>query len=218
MRIAVLLPLLGLPGLARPLQSQELTTPADWRWRLEHPARLVTGQDVPDSAWRFVGMPPGWHITTGPGVVLFNPAERASGRYSLSAEFILFPNPSESGFGLVLGGSDLSSPNGSMLSVQLRRDGAVRVVNVSGGQERVLAPWRMHGAVRPYPGSGTVSNRLRVTVATDSVRVFVNDSSVVAVASTDLPTEGQFGIQIGEKLNFHVTTLDHIRHLAPSRR
>jgi hypothetical protein len=45
----------------------QLRTPSDWRWRTDAPAQLVTGEDVPASAWRFVAMPPGWHVTTGPG-------------------------------------------------------------------------------------------------------------------------------------------------------
>lgn len=197
--------------------SAQLSTPPDWRWRLDRPAHLVTGQDVPDSAWRFVGMPPGWHVTTGPGVVLFNPAERASGRYSLSADFILFPDPSDSPFGLVLGGTDLSTPGAAMVAVHLRRDGAVRVVAGGPSGDRVVAPWRVHAAVKPHPGTGTVTNVLRVSVAPDSLRVFVNDSAIVVVDAAGLQTAGQFGFQIGERLNFHITTLDVTRHLAPRR-
>jgi len=211
-----LLPMVGLV-LLNATASAQLATPDGWRWRLDRPARLVTGQDVPDSAWRFVGMPPGWHVTTGPGVVLFDPSERAAGRYSLSADFILFPDPSESGFGLVLGGTDLSMPAAPLVSVQLRRDGAVRVSSTSASGVRVLAPWRVHHAVKVHPGSGTVTNTLRVAIAPDSLRVFVNDSAVVAVGAAGLQTDGQFGIQIGERLNFHITTLDVTRHLAPRR-
>jgi hypothetical protein len=211
--------LFSIPALAllTATASAQLTTPSDWRWRLDRPAHLVTGQDVPDSAWRFVGMPPGWHVTTGPGVVLFNPSERASGRYSLMADFILFPDPSDSPFGLVLGGTDLSSPTGSAVSVEMRRDGAVRVVSTGGSGERVLAPWRVHPAVKVHPGTGTVTNVLRVSVAPDSLRVFVNDSAVVVVGVAGVQTAGQFGFRIGERLNFHLTTLDLTRHLAPRR-
>jgi hypothetical protein len=214
------LSLAALLGLAAPRSgaTQQLATPPDWRWRLDHPARLVTGQDVPDSAWRFVAMPPGWHVTTGPGVVLYHPAEHASGRYSLAASFVLFPGPSESGFGLVLGGADLESGGADHITVDLRRDGALRVTAQASGQEHVLAPWRLHPAIRPQSGSDVVTNRLRVAVAPDSLRVFVNDSSVVAVAATGLGTDGQFGLRIGAGLNMHITTLDHIRHLAPGRR
>jgi hypothetical protein len=210
----------ALLGLTAPRSgaAQQLATPPDWRWRLDRPARLLTEQDVPDSAWRFVAMPPGWHVTTGPGVVLYHPAERAAGRYSLAASFVLFPGPSEHGFGLVLGAADLGSPGADQISIELRRDGAVRVSAQASGQERELAPWRVHPAIRPSVDSGVVTNQLRVAVAQDSLRIFVNDSGVVAVAATGLRTDGQFGLRIGAGLNMHITTLDHIRHLAPGRR
>jgi hypothetical protein len=197
--------------------AQELTTPPDWRWRLDAPAQLVTAQPASDSTWQFVGMPPGWHVTTGPGVVLFHPAERATGRYSLSSDFVLFPNPSDSPYGLVLGGSDLGSASEPSIAVQLRRDGAVRIAAERDGNEQVLAAWRTHAAIRPHPGTGTVSNRLRVAVAPDSVRVFVNDSAIVAVPASGLRLDGQYGFRIGARLNMHITTLDHTRHLAPGR-
>jgi len=204
--------LVGMSGEA----GAQLTTPSEWRWRLDRPARLVTGQEVPDSAWRFVGMPPGWHVTTGPGVTLFNPTERAAGRYSISAAFVLFPHPGDDGYGLVFGGADLGSADAARLAVQLRRDGAVRVVAERLGQEQALSPWTLHPAIRPA-GAEPVTNRMRVAVAPDSVRVFVNDTAVAAIGVAGLATEGQFGFRIGGGLNLHITTLDLTRHLAPAR-
>ncbi|MBK6486112.1 MAG: hypothetical protein IPF98_04390 [Gemmatimonadetes bacterium] len=216
---SALVALAGLLGaLAQSASAQQLTTPPEWRWRLDRPAQLVTGEDVPEAAWRFVSMAPGWHITTGPGVVLFHPQERATGRYSLVADFLLFPDPSDSPFGIVFGGTDLQSPNGSSLAVQLRRDGAARIIATAAGVERELVPWQVHSAIKPHSGGGVVGNRVRVAVGTDSLRLFVNDSATVAVATTGLVTHGQFGMRIGERLNFHITTLDHVRHLAPARR
>lgn len=204
-------------ALASSAAAQELTTPPDWRWRLDRPAQLVTGQEVAGSAWRFVSMAPGWHVTTGPGVVLFHPDERASGRYSLVADFLLFPNPSDSPFGFVLGASDLKSASGAHVAVHLRRDGAARITATAAGSERVLAPWQVYPAIKVHAGRGVVSNRIRVAVGSDSLRLFVNDSAVVAVAAAGLATDGQFGMHIGERLNFHITSLDHVRHLAPAR-
>lgn len=203
--------------LGAELKAQELTTPPVWRWRLEAPARLVTGQQVPDSAWRFVGMPPGWHINSGPGVIVYHPQERASGRYSLAAAFAVFPRPTEMPYGLVLGATDLNAASPRYMAVQLRRDGAVRVVEMAEGREAVLAPWTVYPAVKPHPGGGVVTNRLRVAVAPDSVRIFVNDSALVAVSAAGLATDGQFGLQAGKGLDLHVTFLDVIRHLAPGR-
>jgi len=204
-------------GAASSLHAQGLTTPSEWRWRLDRPATLVTEQAVGDSAWRFVAMPPGWHVTTGPGVLLFEPTERATGRYALSADFLLFPGPSDAGFGLVLGGADLAAAATPLVNVQLRRDGTVRILSVQGGRVEVLADWAAHPAIRAHPGTGVVGNHLRVDVASDSLRVFVNDTVVTAVASAGLVTDGQFGLQVGEGLNMHITTLDVTRHLAPAR-
>jgi len=197
--------------------AQQLATPSDWRWRLDTPARLVTEQAVPDSAWRFVTMAPGWHVTTGPSVILFHPESQAAGRYALSADFLLFPNPGDAGYGFVLGASDLASPNTALIAVQLRRDGAARVAVTRRGKEETLAAWTIHQAIHAHPGSGVVSNRLRVEVGSDSLRVFVNDTAVVAVGAAALTTDGQFGLQIGKNLNFHITTFDLISHLAPAR-
>ncbi len=211
--VAAALPLV----LAAELRAQQLSTPPDWRWRLDAPARLVTEQEVPDSAWRFVSMPPGWHITTGPGVIVYHPQERAGGRYSLAAAFVLFPRPSEAPYGFVLGGTDLSALTARYVAVQLRRDGAVRVAEIAEGREAVLAPWTVHSVVKPHSGRGVVTNRLRVAVAPDSLRIFVNDSALVAVSATGLATDGQFGLQVGQALDLHVTSLDLIQHLAPGR-
>ena len=39
--------------VAAPVVAQ-LTTPTDWRWRLDTPADLVTTLDVPERSWLFV--------------------------------------------------------------------------------------------------------------------------------------------------------------------
>jgi hypothetical protein len=187
---------LALAALA-PVAAQD-AAPPEWRWRLDRQVSFNAAQQrTSDTAWRFVRMPPGFHVTTGPAAVLYHPAERASGRYSLQADFVLFPRPSESGYGVAFGGVDLADPAGSYLLVQLRRDGAVRVVAMDKGAERSLAPWVTHTAIKPHPGSGVVTNRLRVRVGSDSLRVFVNDSAVVAVPAAGLRTDGAFGLQWG---------------------
>lgn len=45
-------------------------------------------------------MPPGWHITTGPGAVLYDPARVADGPFTLEAELFLFPGGNQDGFGV----------------------------------------------------------------------------------------------------------------------
>jgi len=100
---AVVIVALGVPW---PVGAQ-LKTPVDWTWRLDAPATLVTSLDVPEGSWLFVRMPPGWHVTTGPGAVLF-PSElpEVDGNYSLETQIFLFPGTSQEEYGVFIGGRD----------------------------------------------------------------------------------------------------------------
>ena len=126
-------------------------------------------------------------------------------------------NPSEAGFGLFLGGRGLEGDTASYIAVLLRHDGAVSVVARGTGPDVTLSPWTTHEAIKPYPGTGVVTNRLRVAVMPDSIGVFVNDVAVTGAALGGRPTEGSFGFRIGGGINMHLTILDYIRHLAPAR-
>ena len=58
-------------ALAPTLVSAQLTTPTDWKWRQDAAAPLAAGLQMKPGEWTFVQMPPGWHVTTGPGVLLY---------------------------------------------------------------------------------------------------------------------------------------------------
>lgn len=186
--------------------------PRGWEWRLDR----TTASPATDSS-RLDRMPPGWHITTGPAGLLYPSAERAAAPFTLVADFVVFPTTTESGFGLFLGGADLESDSSSYIAALLRRDGAITVVRRSRGADSTLVPWTSHTAIRPHPGSGTTTNRLRLSASADSLRVFVNDSAVVALGLDDSAAAGRFGFRVGERVNLHITILDYIRHLAPLR-
>lgn len=186
--------------------------PPGWQWSLDRTAATT----ATDSS-RLDRMPPGWHITTGPAGLLYPSAERAAGPFTLVADFVVFPTTTESGFGLFLGGSNLDSDSSTYLAALLRRDGALTVVRRTSGTESTLLPWTHTTAIKAHPGSGTVTNRLRLNASADSVRVFVNDSSVATLALNGASTEGSFGFRVGERVNLHITILDYIRHLAPQR-
>ena len=83
----------------------QLTTPGDWKWRQDAPAPLAKGATMEPGSWVFVQMPPGWHVTTGPGVLLYPTTNGdASGNFSLEADIFLFPGDSREEYGLFLGG------------------------------------------------------------------------------------------------------------------
>lgn len=210
-----------LAGLLAPVaalaQDKPAAPPVGWVWHHDGGVQLAGERDPRDTAWTFVRMPPGWHITTGPGSVLYHPEATASGNYALSSEVFLFKRPTEEGYGLFFGGSAMGTDSASYLAVLLRRDGAVSLQAYRNGAFSAVTPWTQHAAIKPNPGDQIVENHLRVDVAADSLRVYVNDSSVVAAPRGALRTDGQFGFRVGRALNLHVTTLDHTRHLAPAK-
>jgi hypothetical protein len=202
-----------MAGSAAQAQAQETGIPAGWRWAPDPAVEAAAA----DSAFRFDRMPPGFHITTGPAGLIYPPDERAAGMFSLVADFVVFPQTTESGFGIFLGGADMESEAPTYLAALLRRDGAVSVVRRTRGTETVLVPWTTNPAITPHPGEGVITNRLRVNASTDSLRVFVNDSSLARIPLGDAATDGHFGFRVGQRVNLHITILDHIRHLAPAR-
>lgn len=202
-------------GAVTPVSAQ-LTTPAEWRWVTDRPARLVDEIRNPDSEWFFVGMAPGWHLTTGPGALLFEPSYSARGRFTITSEMILFPGASDDGFGLFVGGTALHLASPSYLAFLIRRDGAYSVRSVSAGHARVLVDWRPHDAVRPHPGGEeTTANVLGIEVTEDGIVFVANGTEVHRLPRPEGLVEGNFGFRVGEGLNLHITTLDATARLAP---
>jgi len=207
---------LAVVALSSPLDAQ-LTTPSHWRWITDAPAELVTGQDVPDSAWRFVTMPPGWHVTTGPGAILFDPTVRAQGRFGIEAEVFLFPDSENGEFGLFFGGTELDGSQRRYSAFVLRRDGMAAVYVQDGATRRSIVPWTVSDAVKPHPGSGTLKHVLGIDVEPRAVTFRVNGETVVTVPRDRLPAEGAIGFRAGANVNLHWSTLDVTFRLAEPR-
>jgi len=194
----MLRPILPLLLCATPLVAQERpaqAVPATWKVRADRgePTVLADPQLDPtrSDTVRLVTMPPGWHVTTGPAIIAYDPAWQATGNYRVETEIFLFPGERQEGYGLFVGGTDLEGDGQAYLYVLLRKDGAVLVKRRAGAETVTLAPWTRHPAIVPHTAtSGTAKNILVLDVASDSVRVIVNDQPVTAVACAGLPTYG----------------------------
>ena len=210
--------LLGLL-CAAPLTAQDRptpTVPATWKVRADRGAITVLADPPLDpgrgDAVRLVTMPPGWHVTTGPAIITYDPAWQATGTYRAEMEVFLFPGERQEGYGLFVGGRDLEGEGQTYLYVLLRKDGSVLVKRRAGAQTETLVPWTRHPAIVPHTGTtGTAKNILALDVASDSVRVIVNDQPVTAVARAGLPTDGQVGLRINHALDVHVTRVDVVQ-------
>ena len=93
--------------VAARLHAGQFPAPAGWKWVTDADARIVSTLDPPEGAWLFGTMAPGWHITTRPGAILFEPNYSSRGRFVVESESFLFPGTSNAGFGVFVGGRDL---------------------------------------------------------------------------------------------------------------
>src|SRR5262245_18101388 len=166
--------------LAGSLSAQDGKPPASWRHRFDSPA--------PDSTLGFVTMTPGWHVTTGPATILYDPAQTAKGEYRLRTTFYLFdPKERNEGYGIFLGGRDLDADNQSYFYFLVRRDGRFLVRHRAGKDVHEIVPWTENSAITQWkPGAKaradghppTVKNELAVDVGKKTIDFFVNGQKV----------------------------------------
>ena len=182
--------------------------PEGWKTR--------TDDGTPDSTVAHQRMPPGWHITTGPASIVYDPSNQARGRFAIEAEIHLFPGESNEGFGVFLGGSNLGDASGSWTSFLITKDGSALIERRQNNTTTALFPATKSAAVKPHTGQeGTALNLIRVLVQGDSAVFSANGQRLAAIPARDLPLEGTFGFRIGRGVNLHITNLDLVTRLAP---
>jgi hypothetical protein len=206
---------LALPG---PIPAQ-LQTPTGWKWRTDTPATLApVGGEPADDRLFFVAMPPGWHVTTGPGTLLHHPDYQGRGSFVVEAEIFLFPGDSQEGYGVFVAGRSLdeAASTPAYLAFLARRDGRAGVFERSAAGLVPVADWMANDAVVPHAGGeGTAKNVLRVEVGPAEIAFSANGKPITVIPRGDRAPEGHIGFRIGPRVNLHASRLDVTYRLAP---
>mgnify|MGYP001553554043 CR=1 FL=1 len=173
--------------------AQELRAPKDWITRPE----------------RFVEMPPGWHLTAGRGVILYNPAAMAEGEFVVESEGFLFdPEGASGSYGLILGGRELDTDAPRYVAFEISTDSRFSVRAVRAYESTDLATGT-HPGILPWTGeTATVRNVLEFDAGATHVRFLVNGDLVAELPRADIDPDGIIGFRIDAGLNTHITTLD----------
>lgn len=204
MRVLTLLAAAACMGW--PLQAQELTRPLGWQVRFDDPTATEVQLET------FVSMPPGWHITTGPAGIFWDPSLEAEGDFLAEMEVFLFdPQERREGFGLFVGGSDLTGAGQAYTYFLIRDGGEFLIKHRQGDETRDLTPWTAHEAIRSYGDRGddaSVRNVLAVEAGPERVRFLVNGREVAALPRSDVAVEGAVGLRVNHRLNLHVSRLE----------
>ncbi len=198
------LALLLLALTSASLSAQGDKRPDGWRVRMDRP-----GAD--STKLVFATMPPGWHITTGPAVILYNPATTAKGSFKAEANIFLFKPASghAEAFGLFIGGTKLDGADESYTYFLIRNDGEYLVKQRAGKDTKDVIPWTKSAAIKLFDGKEeNVANLLTVVATATSVDFLINGTKVASRPRADVVTDGVVGLRVNHNLNLHVSKLD----------
>ena len=146
---------------------------------------------------KFVAEGNGFHVTTGPAVTYWNPANRAAGDYTVKATFTepkymalnTHPHP----YGIVIGGNDLGTDQQSYLYCAAYGNGNFIVRGFGPAPFQVNGPrGEANAAVHKAAAPGEpVTQEIAVTVSGDRVNCAINGTVVGSYAKSDLVTAGK---------------------------
>lgn len=181
-----------------PLVAQ---APQGWKVRVDRSASATD----PDAAGdvKFVTMGSGFHATNPKAAVYWNPANTASGAYTLMGTFTLMkPSGHTNYYGLVFGGSGLEGAQQKYLYFVVAQNGTWLIKSRDGESTGTVAAKTPNDAVKKPDAGGQSTNALEVRVGADKVDFVVNGVVVHsepksgALANTD----GIYGIRVNHLL------------------
>lgn len=179
--------------------------PKGWKLRTDH----SSDASDPDAAGniKFVASGSTFHFTNPQAAVYWNPANTASGNYTLKATFKQIKSTGyDEYYGLVFGGSGLEGPTQSYLYFMITDDGTFLVKRRTGDSTEGVSSKTPNDAVKKPDSSGTATNILEVQVKGDQIAFVINGKTVSTIPKTGAAakTDGVYGIRINHHLEVEV--------------
>jgi hypothetical protein len=180
-------------------------SPKGWKLRIDRSASAAD----PDAAGtvKFVAMGAGFHATNPQAAVYWNPANTASGNYTLKGTFTLVkPSDHTNYYGLVFGGSGLEGAAQSYVYFMVAQDGTWLVKRRDGDATKEISAKTRADAVKRPDATGKSTNALEVRVTSDKIEYVVNGTTVTTTPRTGLTakTDGIYGIRINHALEVQI--------------
>lgn len=183
--------------------------PKGWKMRID---RSPSASD-PDGTGSisFVTMGSGFHATNPAAAVYYNPANTATGTYTLKGTFTLMkPSGHTNYYGLVFGGSDLDGPQQKYLYFVIAQDGTWLIKHrTSDGRPDTVSDKTPNDAVKKPDATGKSTNALEVRVGADKIDYVVNGTVVHSTPKTGATanTDGIYGIRVNHLLEVQIDGL-----------
>jgi len=177
--------------------------PAGWMGRTDKPTDKLTDA-------KFVAMGSGFHATTGPAAIYWNPKNVTGGPFTASTTVTQTKAPAHpEAYGIFFMGSKLDTPAQGYAYFLVRGDGKYMVNHRAGAEVHKIIPWTDSPAVNKADANGKATNKLTVDASkADSVRLLVNDKQVAALPMSHLgKTDGLVGLRVNHNLDVHIGDL-----------
>ena len=179
--------------------------PKGWKFRSDHSSEAGD----PDAAGpiKFTATPTGFHAVNPMAAVYWNPANTASGNYTLKGTFKLIKsNGYDEYYGLIFGGSDLDGAQQSYLYFMVTDDGTYLIKRRNGSSTEGVSSKTPSPAVKKPDASGQATNALEVRVMGDKIAFAINGTVVTTIPKSGpaAKTDGIYGMRINHQLDVQV--------------
>lgn len=181
-----------------------------WTGRID-PRPASQGRKITET--KFVSMGSGIHVTAGPAAIYWNPSNAPSGNYAVSATFNQTKASAHpEGYGLIVAGQNLDTPNQSYAYFIVRQDGKF-LINHRANDSTVhkIVDWTANPAVKAIDETGKASNTLTVEADASQVHFLVNGTEVHVLPRSVIDggeghsgTAGIAGIRVNHNLDVHI--------------
>jgi hypothetical protein len=176
------------------------------------------GQSANDT--KFVPEGKDIHITTGPATTYWNPANKASGDYTVKATFTepKFQNLNSHShpYGIVIGGNDLGTDQATYLYCAVNGNGSFIVRGMGPAAFQMNGPeGAVNAAVHKAAAVGqTVTNEVALSVKGDKVECAMNGTVVASYNKSEIvgagklkSTDGLYGVRSAHNTEITVSGL-----------
>lgn len=183
--------------------SLSAQSPQGWKVRIDRSQNAQDPDNTPNLVFKAVGK--GFHVKGGPAGTFWNPANTASGNFTLKGTFNLQePSNHVNYYGLVFGGSNLDAATQSYVYFVVAQNGTFLVRRRQGENVAEIVNRQPNAAVRQPGANGQSSNALEVRVSGDTISYVVNGTVVASTPKNGVTTDGLVGVRVNHVLDVQI--------------